>query len=352
MASLDRVLVTGGAGFIGSHVAAYYANQGAAVTAVDNRSRVDTLATADKSRDTAAHNWRFLQSTFPAVELVQADVREFDTMVDLVEGHDAVVHTAGQVAVTSSLDDPRTDLAVNANGTLNVLEAASTAESDPAVVFSSTNKVYGNNVNEIPVREHDTRYQYDDPEFEDGIPETFSIDDCEHTPYGVSKLAADLYVQDYAYRNQVQAAAFRMSCIYGPRQFGNEDQGWVAHFILSTLRDEPLTIFGDGKQVRDVLHVEDLVRAYDSFLTDPADKPAVYNMGGGPDSTTSLLEFIDTLREHSGRDPSIQFDAWREGDQKVYISDIGRAKAELQWEPTIPFEEGIRDYLDWYENLT
>lgn len=233
-------------------------------------------------------------------------------------------------------------------GTFNVLEAARKAESDPAVAFASTNKVYGNNVNEIPVRETETRYWYDDPDYEAGIPESLSIDGCEHTPYGTSKLAAHLYVQDYARREVVDAATFRMSCIYGPRQFGNEDQGWVAHFALSALRDEPLTIFGDGKQVRDVLYVKDLIRAYDAFLSTPDGKPVVYNIGGGPNRTTSLLEFLDLLESQTGARPPVSYDAWREGDQRVYVSDITRAREALDWNPDVGFEAGIERYLEWY----
>jgi len=351
MGRLDSVLVTGGAGFVGSHAVEYYAERGIDVTALDNLSRVETLETADESRDTAAFNWEYIRSEFPDVSLVEADIRDSDRLEDIVEGHDAIVHTAGQVAVTSSLEDPRTDFEVNAEGTFNVLEAARKAHSDPTVALASTNKVYGNNVNDVPVREESTRYRYDDEGFATGIPESLSIDGCEHTPYGVSKLAADLYVQDYARRNAVDAAAFRMSCIYGPRQFGNEDQGWVAHFALSTLREEPLTIFGNGKQVRDVLYVKDLIRAYDAFLSDPEGKPAVYNVGGGPENTTSLLEFLDLLEDRTGKRSDISFDDWREGDQKVYITDITRARDTLDWEPQVDFAEGIDRYLDWYDGM-
>lgn len=346
----SRVLITGGAGFVGSHAAAYYDKKGADVTALDNLSRTETLEHADETRDTAAYNWQYLEQEHPDVDLVEADIREHERLQSIVEGHDAIVHTAGQVAVTASIQDPRTDFEVNAQGTFNVLEAARKADSDPAVVIASTNKVYGDNVNDIPVREEERRYWYDDPEFESGIPESLSIDDCEHTPYGVSKLAADLYVQDYADRGVVDAAAFRMSCIYGPRQFGNEDQGWVAHFALSTLRDEPLTIFGDGKQVRDVLYVDDLIRAYDAFLSDPEGKPAVYNIGGGADHTTSLLEFLDLLEGKTDASSDISFDEWREGDQKVYVSDIDRAREKLDWEPQVDFETGIDRFLEWYQN--
>ncbi|EMA44820.1 NAD-dependent epimerase/dehydratase family protein [Halococcus saccharolyticus] len=348
MGAINRVLVTGGAGFVGSHVAEYYATRGPQVTVLDDFSRASTLAATAEGRDTAAYNYDYLRERYPDIDFVEADIRNSDRIESIVEGHDAVVHLAGQVAVTASLNDPRTDFEVNAQGTFNVLEAARKAESDPAVVFASTNKVYGSNVNEISVREAETRYWYDDPEYERGIPESLSIDDCEHTPYGTSKLAGDLYLQDYAARNEIDAAAFRMSCIYGPRQFGIEDQGWIAHFAISTLEDEPLTVYGDGKQVRDALYVTDLVEAYDAFLSNPTDKPAVYNMGGGPHTTTSLIELFDLLEAQTGRRTAVGFDDWREGDQKVYVSDITRAEEHLDWTPSVDLETGLEQFVEWY----
>jgi CDP-paratose 2-epimerase len=347
---MDSVLFTGRAGFIGSHAAAYYDDREVDVTALDNLSRVETLEDATADRDTAAFNWRYLANNHPTVERGEGDVRDLETLVGLVERHDAVIHKAGQVAVTTSLENPVLDFGTNARGTLNVLEAARRANSDPTVAVASSNKVYGDNVNDVPVADGETRYRYDDPDYADGIPEEFPIDDCEHTPYGISKLAADLYVQDYAARGVVDAAAFRMSCIYGPRQFGNEDQGWVAHSALSALRYEPLTIYGNGKQVRDIIYVRDLIRAYDAFLRDPDGKPAVYNVGGGPDNTTLLLDFLDLLEGHLDRRPDVSFDDWREGDQKVYVSDISWAREEQGWEPEVLFGEGIDRYLEWYEN--
>lgn len=346
----NQLLITGGLGFIGSHAAEYYAKQGKSVTVLDNLSRVDTLEDADQSRNTAKYNKNYLESEYPDIEFIQADIRNMEQLQEIVKGHDAIIHTAGQVAVTSSLTDPQTDFEINARGTFNILEAARKADTNPPVVFASTNKVYGDNVNSIPVREEDTRYWYDDPEFEDGIPESLSIDGCEHTPYGVSKLSGDLYAQDYAARDTVDTAVFRMSCIYGTRQFGNEDQGWVAHFGISTLRDEPLTIFGNGKQVRDVLYVKDLIRAYDSFLQKPSERGGIYNMGGGPENTTSLVEFLDLLEEQTGHRADITYDDWREGDQKVYVSDISHAKQELNWKPEVGFEEGISRFIDWWDS--
>lgn len=351
MSRPSRVLVTGGAGFVGSHTAEFYAEKGAEVTVFDNMSRVSSLETADQTRNTAAYNREYLQEKYPEIDIVEGDVRNRERLFNVVDGHDAVVHTAGQVAVTASLENPHYDFQVNAQGTFNVLDAASAADSNPAVVFASTNKVYGDNVNDIPIRQEKNRYWYDPSEYDNGIPESLSIDDCEHTPYGVSKLTGDLYVQDYASRNEVDAAAFRMSCIYGPRQFGNEDQGWVAHFAISAKRGEPLTIFGDGKQVRDILYVKDLVRAYDSFLSNPQDKPAVFNIGGGPKNTTSLIELLEILSEDQGWETKVTYDDWREGDQKVYVSDITRAKEELDWKPRVGFTEGLDRFADWLSTV-
>ncbi len=344
----DKVLVTGGAGFVGSHVAEYYKKQGSSVTVLDNLSRNDTLSDANEEQNTSKYNWKYLKENFPNISFIQEDVRNKNNIEQIVEGHDSIVHTAGQVAVTSSLEDAVADFEINTAGTLNILEAARKAESNPDLVYCSTNKVYGNNINEIPTKKRKNRYVYNSEQYAAGIPESFPIDECEHTPYGVSKLAADQYVQDYARREEVNAAAFRMSCIYGPRQFGNEDQGWVAHFALSTVDQNPITIYGDGKQVRDVLYVKDLVRAFDSFLTDPEGKSTVYNIGGGIENTTSLVEFLDLIEEIANKRTEINYDEWREGDQRVYISDISRAKNELGWEPDVSFNEGIKKFISWY----
>jgi CDP-paratose 2-epimerase len=339
-----KVLVTGGAGFVGAHTSEYYAKRGDDVVVFDNLSRGETLKSANKSIDSINYNWNQLKK-YENIELVRGDIRKAQDIAKAAEGVDAIIHTAAQVAVTSSVENPRMDFEINALGTFNVLEAARNSGNDTAVVYCSTNKVYGENVNQISIKEEETRYTFDGMP---GVPETLSIDLCEHTPYGVSKLAGDLYVQDYAKLYGMKTGVFRMSCIYGTGQFGNEDQGWVAHFVISTVTGKPLTIYGDGKQVRDVLYATDLVRAYDLFLESNI-KDAVYNMGGGPENTISLLELLDTLEDATGKRSSISYSDWRPSDQKVYISDISKAKKELGWEPKIATGEGIRKLITWIE---
>ena len=295
--------------------------------------------------DTPKYNWNYL-SGMNGITMVNASVTDAGRMEKLVSDADAVIHTAGQVAVTTSLTDPRRDFETNMLGTFNVLEACRKSRRNPAVIFCSTNKVYGENVNRLPVRLNGDRYEYMDKAFEHGIPESFSVDGCEHTPYGASKLAADLYVQEYSHTYGLKTAVFRMSCIYGTRQFGNEDQGWVAHFILSALRNKKITIYGDGKQVRDVLFVDDLIVAYNAFLESQL-KGGLFNMGGGPEYTLSLLELVERIERMTGRKPDISFDEWRNGDQRVYISDTRNAMKQLGWEPKVSVEEGLQRLENW-----
>lgn len=339
-----KILVTGGAGFVGSHVSEYYAKKGDDVVVFDNLSRAELLG-YDASNVT--YNWNYLKR-YDNLELIKGDIRMANMLKEVAQDVDVIVHTAAQTAVTTSLIDPRTDFEVNAIGTFNVLEAARLSKSNPCVVFCSTNKVYGDNVNKIPVTNSGKRYEFADDTFRKGIPETFSTDLCEHTPYGASKLAGDVYVQDYAQREEIDAAVFRMSCIYGTRQFGVEDQGWVAWFTIATLLNKPITIFGDGKQVRDVLYVSDLVRAFDAFIQ-RKDKihRGVYNVGGGPNNKISLLELIETLKDTAGMTSSISFDKWRPSDQKVYISDISRAALELGWKPSVIPRDGVTKLVEW-----
>ena len=342
-----RVVVTGGGGFVGSHAVERFARRGADVLAVDSFARWATLGEHPLGPKVKRFNWERI-GALPNVTRREADVRDAHAMEEAIRGADVVVHTAGQVAVTTSMVDPRTDFETNVVGTFHVLEAARKAASDPAFVFCSTNKVYGDHVNEIPVEEGATRYAFADPVFAQGIPETFETDRCHHTPYGASKLAADLYVQEYARSYGLKAGVFRMSCIYGTRQFGMEDQGWVAHFAISAALGRPLTIFGDGKQVRDVLFVEDLLDAYDAFLVRASNlKGGVFNTGGGPGFTMSLLELLALLEKDLRRPIPVSYADWRPADQKVYVSDIRRARKELGWTPKVSPQEGVGRIVEW-----
>ena len=340
---MSRILITGGAGFIGSHVAEYYAKRGEEVVVLDNLSRTKILG---KVVGDPLYNWKYLKQ-YGNVKLVKGDIRNFEQVRDAARDVDAIIHTAAQVAVTTSIANPRIDFEINALGTFNVLEAARLE--DASLIFTSTNKVYGENVNKIPVIEKETRYEYADPKFREGIPETFPIDLTSHSPYGCSKLAADIYVQDYAHTYGLKTGVFRMSCIYGERQFGVEDQGWVSWLTIATLTGKPITIYGDGKQVRDVLYVEDLIDAFDRFLNSKL-KHEVFNIGGGPKNTLSLLELLEMLKRMSSANPKISFAKWRPADQKVYISNINKAKVSLNWEPKTSPEDGVRKLVNWISN--
>ena len=338
-----RVLVTGGAGFIGSHVAEAYARAGHGVVALDNLSRARLLHASPR---TAEFTWNILAKT-ANVTCVRGDVRDAALVGDLVRETDAIVHTAGQTAVTTSLTDPATDFETNVIGTFRVLEAARATGRPIPIVFTSTNKVYGENVNALGVADAGQRYAFTGGHAS-GVPETLSVDHSKHTPYGTSKLAADLYVQEYGRLYGLPTAVFRMSCICGPRQFGVEDQGWVAHFVISALLGQPLTIYGDGKQVRDALWVEDLVEAFlaaERYL--PNITGEAFNIGGGLPNSLSLLELLHRIARLNGRRPAVEFGEWRIGDQRWYVSDTAKFGRITGWRPQVGVAEGIRLLYDW-----
>jgi len=345
-----KVLITGGAGFIGSHAAEYILERypDAEITLYDAFVRSKIFGIPLKAQQ---YNIEYLRQKFKnRVNFIQGDIRNYSKLRETAKGVEVIIHAAAQVAVTTSLDNPIMDFEINALGTLYVLEIA--RQNDSIVIYCSTNKVYGDNVNKIPVIEIETRYEYADPRYSNGIPESFPVDQTGHTPYGCSKLASDLYVQDYYYTYGLKTGVFRMSCIYGERQFGTEDQGWVAWFVIATLTDKPITIYGDGKQVRDVLYVKDLIKALDAFINAKHIKHGVYNIGGGPKNTLSLLELLQILYEETGQRPQIRYASWRPKDQKVYISDISKIKKELKWEPKTSPREGIKKVIKWViENI-
>ena len=331
--STKRILITGGAGFIGSNAARYFGARNWNVTVLDNLSRAGTDRNLEWLRD---------GTTF---DFEHADIRD-QARIDrvLAEGRfDAVLHLAAQVAVTTSVTNPRTDFAVNAFGTFNMLDAVRRYSPEAVFVLASTNKVYGK-IAAASCELRGSRYTYTDRPF--GIGESEALDFL--SPYGCSKGAADQYALDFARIYQIPATSFRQSCIYGPRQFGVEDQGWVAWFTIASMLGRDITIFGDGKQVRDVLHVDDLLRAYEMALREP-DKVTqqAFNVGGGPSHTLSLLELIGMLEERLDRTIPTLSDVWRPGDQQVYVSDIRKLETALGWKPEIDVKAGIAHLMDW-----
>ncbi len=337
-----RILVTGGAGMVGSHAAEHFSKRGWKVVVLDNLSRSRLFRANRKSVE---YNWRYLAS-LRNIERIKGDVRNpRDVQRAVGKGVDAVLHAAAQPGVGFSIQNPKEDFSINAEGTLTVLEAVRKRSPKASFLLCSTNKVYGENVDRLPLVEGKSRYRFRGVR---GISETFPVDLAGHTPYGVSKYTADLYVQEYGHLYGMKTGVFRMSCIYGTRQFGFEDQGWVAHFIIRSVLKRPLTIYGNGKQVRDVLYVSDLMKAYERFI-ESAKKPEVFNIGGGPKHTVSLLEFVKLLQDRLGTKIRIRFSDWRASDQKVYISDISKVEKHLRWHVSVPFEEGANRLLGWVQ---
>ncbi|MDF2695477.1 MAG: CDP-tyvelose-2-epimerase (CDP-paratose 2-epimerase)-like protein [Labilithrix sp.] len=330
------VLVTGGAGFIGSNVVHRLVRIGERVRILDNLSRPGVEKNVEWLRE--CHGDGF--------ELIVADVRDAAAVATAVDGVDHVFHFAAQVAVTTSLDDPRNDFAVNGLGTLNVLEAARQCTRPPSILYTSTNKVYGA-LEDVRLESTTTRYEPADHDLVTfGVGENRALE--FHSPYGCSKGTADQYVLDYARTYGLSASVFRMSCIYGPRQFGNEDQGWLAHFLIRALRSENITIYGDGRQVRDVLFVEDLVDAMIHVRGRARDLAGrVFNVGGGPSRTLSLVELVDRIEHLMKQRPSLTFEPWRLADQRWYVSDPRALERAVGWRPHVGIEEGVSRLYDW-----
>jgi CDP-paratose 2-epimerase len=331
---MHRYLITGGAGFIGSNVADHYLSSGYSVTILD-----------DFSRPGSERNLAWLRSRHgDACEVIRADIRVASPALSKAAANaDVVFHLAAQVAVTTSVTDPRHDFEVNALGTFNVLEAARLARSTPTVIYSSTNKVYGK-LADLGIIESNGRYTY--ATAKEGIAETRPLD--PYSPYGCSKCAGDQYVLDYARIYGLKTIVFRQSCIYGPRQFGMEDQGWLAWFSIRAVQQKPVTIYGDGKQVRDILFVEDLIAGYEAALNHiDITAGRAYNIGGGPANTLSLLELVAMLNRKFGRKMECSIEDWRPGDQPVFISDISKARADFGWTPKVGVEEGVDRLMEW-----
>lgn len=331
---MNKILVTGGCGFIGSNWVDLLLARGDKVVAFDNMSRRGSEKNAAWLRD--QYGTKF--------QLIEGDIRDARAITEATRDVDAIYHLAAQVTVTTSVTDPRNDFDINALGTFNVLEAARASGRNPLFVFASTNKVYGG-MEDVAVVEKATRYEYAD--LPNGVSEAQPLD--FHSPYGCSKGAADQYVHDYYRIYGLRSVVFRQSAIYGYRQFGVEDQGWLAWFMIAAVLGRPINIYGDGKQVRDMLFIDDLLDAYDAALA-KIDKVAgqVYNIGGGPRNTISVwTEFGPMLEKLHGQKIPIGRGDWRPGDQKVCVYDTSKAKRELGWEPKVNVQDGVQRLYNW-----
>lgn len=332
----ETVLITGGAGFVGSNLAErLLSSPTVRVRIFDNFSRRGVMHNVDWLRSLADRS---------RLEIVEGDVRDAEAVRRATQDASGIYHLAAQVAVTTSVQDPRSDFAVNALGTLNVLEAARSCGRNPFLLFTSTNKVYGS-LGALPLHVRGKRYQAQAHDFV-GVAESETLD--FHSPYGCSKGAADQYVLDYARIYDLDTVVFRMSCVAGPRQFGNEDQGWVAHFLYSVLQGQTITVCGDGLQVRDVLHVYDVV---DAMLAARAarmkTRGQAYNVGGGVTRTVSVLELIRECERRTGIPSLLQYTATRPGDQPLYISDTNKLETHTGWKP----RRSLSDILDAIEDF-
>ncbi len=332
-----KLFITGGAGFIGSNCADHFLQEGHSVTIYDNFSRIGSQANLD---------WLLKKHGRKNLQVVRGDIRNDSELEKAIPGADAVLHLASQVAVTTSVQDPREDFEINALGTFNVLEAVRHQCPDAVFIYSSTNKVYGG-MEELRILEKESRYVYAD--YPQGIPESYPLD--FHSPYGCSKGSGDQYTQDYARIYGLKTITFRQSCIYGRRQFGVEDQGWVAHFVIAAIMKRPINIYGDGKQIRDLLHVTDLIRAYELGIEKIDQiKGEVFNLGGGPANTLSIWAEFQPLLESLARYPiPIVRGEWRPGDQRVFVANIEKAAKILNWQPTISPPTGIADLFTWVQ---
>lgn len=334
-----NILITGGAGFIGSNLAKYLLKNKANITIFDNFSRLNV-----------EKNIPWLEETGGNLEIIRGDVKDKSAIDNVVKGKDFIFHEAAQVAVTDSVANPIEDFEVNARGTLNVLNSMRLHSPDSVFVFASTNKVYGG-LEDFNVEEKDGRYAFSDESLLEGVSEEVNLD--FHSPYGCSKGSADQYVRDFSRIYGLKTIVFRQSCIYGPRQWGTEDQGWVFHFLKTASQKDTIKIFGDGKQVRDLLFIDDLIRAYEKAIENlEVTTGQIYNVGGGLVNSVSLLEALTIIETIFQSKVKTEFFQWRPGDQKVFISNNNKATKDFGWTPEVNVKAGMEKLYKWVQELT
>lgn len=351
-----KVLVTGAAGLIGFNACKYYLELGHQVVGIDNLERSDLLGHTEASDKRRGHNWHLLSDLGVETEMVDvSDKYDMDTfMINHPYGFDLIIHLAGQCGVPTSIKNPRRDFEINAGGTFNVLEYVRLTGKG-RVVYASTNKTYPLHSG-WALNTASDKWQWVPTAWrENGFPRHGELSHPDHlggsrTPYGTSKYVGDLLMQEYYHTYGIPTGVFRMSCIYGPNQMGFEEQGWVAWFIIAALKGLPLTIYGDGRQVRDILYVGDLLTAYDAFATSSSVMHGVWNIGGGPNHALSLNECIEFLQSELNLLIPVEYKDWRPSDQRIYTSDLRPLKADLGWSPTTSPKTGLRDTLAWVKD--
>lgn len=342
-----KVLVTGGCGFIGSHICEYYRKQGDEVISIDSLTKYELMRTGYNVENARMYNWKYLKEL--GVELYDTDIKETnkrysDSIWELSKDCDFICHTAAQPSMTISIESPLLDFQTNVLGTLNVLEAA--RKYDVPIVNCSSIHVYGNKLNDS-LREKETRFVYPTTDGTGSIAEYYPILRGNITPLHASKRTTEIYTESYVDTYGLRAASFRLTGMYGERQFGGEDHGWVANFVIRTLLNLPITIYGTDKQVRDILYVKDAVKAFDAFYKNQ--KYGIYNIGGGIDRIISLRECLYMIHEITHKTQDIHFDDARKGDLWYFSCNITKAKKELGWEPGVSNEEGLKKLINWVE---
>ena len=352
---MKTILITGGLGFIGSHVAISFYNRGFRVVLVDNLSRPTPNL---HNKDAETYNLNYLKTDYSDIEVIIEDVRDKNKINQIFEKYrpDVIVHAAGQTSAVGSLETPDYDFDNNVIGVFNVLDAARRICKTPIFLYLSSNKVYGSGTNSINLKEEQTRYSPLNSEFS-GIDETLAIDQSSHTPYGVSKLCGDLYVQEYGYLYNMHTVVFRMSCIYGPRQFGFIEQGWVSHLIIGAIHNKPVEIYGDGKQVRDILYIDDLVELMGIVISQKENEQnqnilkstEVFNVGGSASHSVSLLEMLGYIEQAIGKKMDVRIKDWRPADQKYFVCDISKISKKYNWQPKVSPKIGIKNTSAWLQ---